>query len=436
MIDVLLPGERDTLRGPLHRPRRRAAPAGGPQRRRQPLRRRRRRLHRRRRVRRGRATTNVDDIVNLQIKAAIRGSIDGEALPIGDVDPGEHRRGPVDARHGVRGGGGGHAPADGGPRGRPVVPQPALHGGRVGPRRGRHGDPRRGHRAGRRRHVPKQRSTPCSAPSSGSTLGAVLATLNPNEFQALQRYAPLFLDDLQDQLDALEGVSIAFPNRTYEVSGSGDTRDVTMTRLTARDHCRWRDSATIDLSNGCWTVESAGEQVDSCDTAGSMPSLDEVVDDPEQIEQLLQSLQAAFDDYDQPGLIVERVDRKWFVSPMATGSEQLLAVIRALSREEIEDLQEQVMDLSDWFGVVRQRGRGPGRWSTTRRRTDGKRSTGRRLSRRGCRRGSPRRRRRTTSAPRRTASTTTRAGWAGTSKRSYTRPGSSLIWGNVSRGGR
>ena len=121
-----------------------------------------------------------------------------------------------------------------------------------------------------------------------------------------------------------------------------------MTRLTAEITADGK-SVTIDLSNGCWTVESAGEQVDSCDAAGSMPSLDEVVDDPEQIEQLLQSLQAAFDDYDQPGLIVERVDGKWFFSPMATGSEQLLAVIRALSREEIEDLQQQVMDLSGSF---------------------------------------------------------------------------------------
>ncbi len=279
-------------------------------------------------------------------------------------------------------------------------------------------------------------------------VAAVLATLNPDEFQALQRYAPLFIDDLQDQLDAIEGVSIAFPHRTYEVSGSGDTRDVTMTRLTAEITADG-ESATIDLSNGCWTVESAGERVDSCDTPGSMPPLDEVVDDPEQIEQLLQTLQATFDDYDQPGLIVERVDGKWFFSPMATGSEQLLALIRALSREEIENLQEQVMDLSGSFDVF-DRVAGPVPASD-----EDAGATGasvpvvddpaeecwEEVDAPGADRpeAQPARmpsRVSSSTAPNNVctspeASTTTRAGWAGTSKRSYTRPGSSLIWGNV-----
>ena len=45
-----------------------------------------------------------------------------------------------------------------------------------------------------------------------------------------------------------------------------------------------------------------------------------------------------------PGFIVKQVDGQWYLSPFATGSEQLLAVLRALDRDEIDRLIEEAPD--------------------------------------------------------------------------------------------
>ena len=56
-------------------------------------------------------------------------------------------------------------------------------------------------------------------------LERMIALLNPNEAQALQRYAPLFLDDAQGALDDV-GVEIKVSGGEYDVTGGGDTRQV------------------------------------------------------------------------------------------------------------------------------------------------------------------------------------------------------------------
>ena len=61
-------------------------------------------------------------------------------------------------------------------------------------------------------------------------------------------------------------------------------------------------------------------------------------------EDLIAAFQEAFADYENPGFIVEEVDDEWYFSPMATGMDQLLAVMNALTREEIEELQTTISD--------------------------------------------------------------------------------------------
>ena len=66
-------------------------------------------------------------------------------------------------------------------------------------------------------------------------------------------------------------------------------------------------------------------------------ALDDVFEDPEAIEDFLSDVREAFADYESPGLVVSEVDGSWYLSPIATGSEQLLAVVRSLTREEIQE---------------------------------------------------------------------------------------------------
>ena len=58
-----------------------------------------------------------------------------------------------------------------------------------------------------------------------------------------------------------------------------------------------------------------------------MPALDDVFEDPEVIEDLLVDVREAFEDYEDPGVVVREVDGSWYLSPMATATEQLLAVV-------------------------------------------------------------------------------------------------------------
>ena len=96
----------------------------------------------------------------------------------------------------------------------------------------------------------------------------------------------------------------------------------------------------MELADGCWTMEAGGETVDSCEQLEDMPGLDEVLTDPQPIEDLLAAVQDAMTDYENPGFIVKQHDGQWFVSPLATLTEQLFAVVRALDRAEIEELRE------------------------------------------------------------------------------------------------
>ena len=179
-------------------------------------------------------------------------------------------------------------------------------------------------------------------------LEAMIASLNPDEFQALQRYAPLFLDDAQDEIDEAD-VEISLDDPEYEVGGDGDRRSITVTSL-AGSLTFDGETAEVAFEDGCYKVtppEGEGEPFDSCELQEqSAEELDEFFgDDSEQVQELLDEFATAFDDYENPGFIVERVDGSWYVSPMATVAEQVLAVVRALDREEIESITDTFSDV-------------------------------------------------------------------------------------------
>jgi hypothetical protein len=289
--------------------------------------------------------TNVDDIVNVDITAAISGSIDGEALPIGDWirENLDEDLSELDTER---------------PEPTPdTLPLTAVR------KDGRwylslFYTAAEAARADTGEDIPTEGITPTGGDSpeaamdafldgvEGLDLSAVIASLNPDEFEALQRYAPLFIDEAQASLDDVD-VSMSISDRDYEVTGSGDTRSVTVGAISF-DVSAEGESLSMELRDGCWLVSASSGQddMDSCEIAASVPQLDEVLDDPQPVEDLLESFQATFDDYVDPGFIAREVGGRWYFSPMATGSERVLAVVRALSREEIEQLQEQIGDVA------------------------------------------------------------------------------------------
>jgi hypothetical protein len=59
---------------------------------------------------------------------------------------------------------------------------------------------------------------------------------------------------------------------------------------------------------------------------------------PESVDSFVAAFTEAFSDMDAVGLEVRERGGQWFLSPIATGSEAMLAVLRALDRDELDEL--------------------------------------------------------------------------------------------------
>jgi hypothetical protein len=183
--------------------------------------------------------------------------------------------------------------------------------------------------------------------AAGLDVASVIGALNPNEFEALQRYAPLFLDDAQSELDKAD-VKIDISDTKYDVTGSGDTRHVSISAFKAAVSSA-DASGSAELKDGCFIITSTddnGEEqtFDTCkDLSTNLPDSTGV--DADQVKDLQDTLKQVFSDYTNPGFTVKQVGGKWYLSPMATGFDQLLALSKALTRSEIEDVVDKFQQL-------------------------------------------------------------------------------------------
>ena len=178
-------------------------------------------------------------------------------------------------------------------------------------------------------------------------LSAVIGAINPNEAEALQRYAPLFLGEAQDALDEIP-VTMEFTGIEYEVSGSGSTRSVIVTA--AHLAGEFRDPTgessetvpfTLDYADGCYRAETQGESIDTCadGETGDLTDVEDLLAEfgaDEAFGELREIWEDILSDYEQPGVTVKEVDGEWYVSPIATSFDQFFAVSHALDRDELE----------------------------------------------------------------------------------------------------
>ncbi|NND76321.1 MAG: hypothetical protein HKN44_15080 [Ilumatobacter sp.] len=183
-------------------------------------------------------------------------------------------------------------------------------------------------------------------------LARTIAAINPNEAEALQRYAPLFLGDAQAILDEVP-LDWRITDTEYAVEGDGSKRFVEILRVRIEGQLDG-ESFTLAVADGCATVEADGFTVDSCAVQqGPALDLDDVFADPAPLERLSEEVRLALDDYDQPGITVQLVDGQWYVSPVGTGFDQMLALLRALDRDELDRIIERGEEAVDaFFGEI------------------------------------------------------------------------------------
>lgn len=176
-------------------------------------------------------------------------------------------------------------------------------------------------------------------------LAGMVRALNPGEAAALQRYAPLFIDEAQAEL-ADQPVAIEITDRQFHVDGDGDQRTVIVDALTIKASATDEFSGEpteveLRVEGDCTHVKVDDQQFDACagDTS-SIPEVDEFLADSPAIDAFVDSLGRALSDIEPIGVEMREFDGAWFLSPTATYTEAMLAVLRALDRQELDELIE------------------------------------------------------------------------------------------------
>ena len=208
--------------------------------------------------------------------------------------------------------------------------------------------------------------TPVVAPGSDSPEGAVqaifdavddldvealIAALNPNEAEALQRYAPMFIDSAQSGVDDLDA-KIAFSDIKYTVSGSGDRRSVAIDGFNLKASANGTD-VTVENKDGCVVFTSGDTTADSCKVAGSIDDalgalgLDETGD----LKTLIKTIGDAFSDMKPVGITVQKVGGAWYVSPIGTYFDVYVSLLSALDKGELTDIIDGVKKVSESFST-------------------------------------------------------------------------------------
>ncbi|MEP7046197.1 MAG: hypothetical protein ABI949_05945 [Ilumatobacteraceae bacterium] len=175
---------------------------------------------------------------------------------------------------------------------------------------------------------------------------ALIAALNPNEAEALQRYAPMFIDDAQKSLDDANA-KIAFSDTKYSVSGTGDRRTVTVDGFTMSAGADGNEVKVVD-EGGCVVMTSGDTTTNTCkggsSADGALTALG--VNENDDVKALIKTVQDAFADVGPTGITVQKVNGQWFVSPIGSIADLLLTELAALDKNELTDIIDGVKKVS------------------------------------------------------------------------------------------
>jgi hypothetical protein len=175
---------------------------------------------------------------------------------------------------------------------------------------------------------------------SDQDLERVIALLDPTEAEALQRYAPLFLDDAQSEVDDL-GVNWSVSDTAYTVEGSGSRRFVGVDAFTVTAS-EGDTNVSVTYADGCLSVDFDGDETEVC-TADIGTNIDPLledagIDDGGEIKDLIDTVQDALEDFDPSGIAVHEVDGQWYLSPLRSYFTLSNDFYNALDSGELRDI--------------------------------------------------------------------------------------------------
>ncbi|MCB0968952.1 MAG: hypothetical protein KDB37_19135, partial [Ilumatobacter sp.] len=172
----------------------------------------------------------------------------------------------------------------------------------------------------------------------------MLQMLDPAEAEALQRYAPLFLDEAERAIaDEVTGLDVRVTDREVRVEGDGSARTLFIDAIGVEADIEGTH-VTASFADGCvsfaYEDEYGSDSMEQCASSPDAALVEQMagVEVPPTVDDFITSFTEAFADMEPIGLEVRERDGQWYVSPIATGTEALLAVMRALDRDELDEL--------------------------------------------------------------------------------------------------
>jgi hypothetical protein len=185
----------------------------------------------------------------------------------------------------------------------------------------------------------------------GLDLEALIGALNPNEAEALQRYAPIFIDQAQKALDD-QSTTVKFSDTKFTVTGSGDRRTVGIDAFTMKADVNG-DAITVEDKGGCVVITSNDTTTDSCKSGDSIDTTLTTLglDDNADVQALVKTVQDAFADIKPVGITVRQVNGRWFLSPIGTMTDAMIAVMNALDKNELNDIIDGTKKVVDSFST-------------------------------------------------------------------------------------
>jgi hypothetical protein len=182
----------------------------------------------------------------------------------------------------------------------------------------------------------------------GRSVERVLASLDPEEAEVVQRAAPWFVDDVQSQLDDAvkeHAVTFTFLDPRFSVISQDD--DQALVRVEHLGVEIESDGSRFRYDGGCLSTTAPEGQEETHCVAGGTPASQTIdpqlegtplADASEALSKLVDDIRSSLKDLAAQGIVVRRVDGEWYVSPIGTGTTSLLSVLAALDRDELDTL--------------------------------------------------------------------------------------------------
>lgn len=190
----------------------------------------------------------------------------------------------------------------------------------------------------------------------GFDLEGIIGVVDPREAGALQRYAPLFIDQVAEEFSNLSNEAVVtFGDVTYDVTTSGDDGKVGI--LVGSVVVSTPDGEiNVDLETACAEFTpadgSAPEQVCASDVADPGAAVEDLEDSlglpPEVMDavtKLSEDMAAALDDFEGAKVTVHREDGLWYVSGLGTVADIGLGVLAAIDEDELDTIIDDVEEL-------------------------------------------------------------------------------------------